>query len=177
MAILDDGFPPIESPTARVLVLGTLPGQISLQHREYYAQPRNLFWRILGKLFAFSPELPYGERVGKLTENGVALWDVCFAASRPGSLDTSIQWSTIVPNDFAGFFASHREVNRVCFNGVSAAKIYRKLVLPKLPCSLRGLQYLALPSTSPANAAASYDDKYSQWSAIAGDLRSSESDR
>ena len=56
---LSVGFPPIADARARVLVLGSLPGRKSLEMREYYAQPYNAFWRIMGELFGAGPALAY----------------------------------------------------------------------------------------------------------------------
>lgn len=44
------GFPAVENGQAEVLVLGTLPGRLSLQAGEYYVNPRNGFWSIMGRL-------------------------------------------------------------------------------------------------------------------------------
>ncbi len=84
--MLDHGFPPIAAPHARLLILGSLPGRMSLERREYYAQPRNAFWTIMGRLFDAGPELAYATRTQRLTEHGVALWDVCAAARRLGPM-------------------------------------------------------------------------------------------
>ena len=56
-------FPPIASGTARVLILGTMPGRLSLRERQYYAHPQNLFWRIIGGILGFDPAIPYEARV------------------------------------------------------------------------------------------------------------------
>lgn len=159
-----ESFEPIAAATARVLILGTLPGQVSLQQRQYYALPRNGFWRIMGDLFGFSPDLPYSTRTARLTENHVALWDVCRAAHRPGSLDTSIRRP--VPNDFSAFFTAHAQVKLICFNGSKAAELYQRDVFPLLPTSMQQLRQQTLPSTSPANAAMSYGQKFSRWSIV-----------
>lgn len=159
-----ESFEPIAASTARVLILGTLPGQVSLQQRQYYALPRNGFWRIMGDLFGFSPDLPYSARTASLIENGVALWDVCRAAYRPGSLDTSIRRPEA--NDFSAFFNAHPQVKLICFNGSKAAELYQRKVLPLLPLSLQQLRRQTLPSTSPANAAMSYAQKFSHWAIV-----------
>ena len=85
------GFPPVASPASRVLVLGSLPGQESLRRRQYYAHPRNAFWAIIERLFEIPAAVAYARRVQMLRRSGVALWDVCAAAVRPGSLDGAIE--------------------------------------------------------------------------------------
>jgi hypoxanthine-DNA glycosylase len=164
------GFPPIAATDARVLVLGSLPGQASLAAQQYYAQPQNAFWRIMGVLFEAGPELDYEERAARLRARGVALWDVCKAAVRAGSLDAAIELDSVVPNDFHGFFASHPRIGHVFTNGGTATRLYRRLVLPGLPAALRELPLHALPSTSPAYASLRPAQKLERWRAIADAL-------
>jgi TDG/mug DNA glycosylase family protein len=161
----DKGFPPIADAHAQVLILGSLPGQASLQRQQYYALPRNAFWKIMGRLFGAGPELPYAERAQCLVRNGIALWDVCAAAQRPGSLDAAIVHSSVVPNDLAAFIESHPGIGLVCFNGGKAAELYRRLVLPGLPAKLGTIRTETLPSTSPAHAAMSFEEKLTRWAA------------
>jgi double-stranded uracil-DNA glycosylase len=151
---------------ARVLVLGSLPGPASLRERQYYAQPRNAFWRIMGTLFGASPDILHEQRLELLRRHRVALWDVCASAHRPGALDASIRWASVVPNDFAAFFAAHRELRLVCFNGRVAAELYRRRVLPGLAQNLSELRYETLPSTSPAHAGVSFEHKLERWSIV-----------
>jgi hypoxanthine-DNA glycosylase len=151
---------------ARVLVLGSLPGPVSLRERQYYAQPRNAFWRIMGMLFGASPERSYEDRLEILRRHHVALWDVCASAHRPGALDASIRRASVVPNDFAEFFAAHPELRLICFNGRVAAELYRRRVLPGLAEDLSRLRYETLPSTSPALAAMSFEHKLERWSIV-----------
>lgn len=165
----DTGFPPIADAHARVLILGSLPGQVSLQRQQYYALPRNAFWNIMGELFDAGPDLPYVERGRRLMQNGMALWDVCAAAQRPGSLDSAIVHASVVPNDFAQFFAAHPALRLICFNGGKAADLYRRLVLPGLPAAFQAIHTETLPSTSPAYAAMSFEKKLARWSAVLND--------
>jgi TDG/mug DNA glycosylase family protein len=162
----DKGFPPIAGPRARVLILGSLPGQVSLQRQQYYALPHNAFWKIMGRLYGAGPELPYAERAQRLVRNGVALWDVCAAAQRPGSLDAAIVHSSVVPNDLAAFIESHPDIGLICFNGAKAAELYRRLVLPGLPDAGRAIRTATLPSTSPAHAAMAFEEKLTRWAAV-----------
>ena len=161
-----DGFPPIESASAQVLILGSLPGQVSLQRREYYAQAQNCFWKLMGEILGLDLSLLYAERAQTLRERGIAVWDVCAAATRPGSLDAAIDSATVVPNDFRSFFQTHPDVKLVCFNGMTAERIYLDRVLPELPPAMQAIRRETLPSTSPANAAISYQEKLRRWSVI-----------
>ncbi|WP_084570400.1 DNA-deoxyinosine glycosylase [Methylosinus sp. PW1] len=157
------GFPPVSRADARVLILGSLPGQVSLARVQYYAQPRNAFWPIMGRLFGVAAELPYEERLEQLMEKGVALWDVCAQGRRPGSLDQKIDVASVVVNDIAGFLTAHPQTALVCLNGGKAGDLYRRMVAPTLLASAP--PSVILPSTSPAHAAMSFDRKLEHWRA------------
>jgi double-stranded uracil-DNA glycosylase len=157
------GFPPIVAPDARVLILGSLPGRASLAAHQYYAQPHNAFWRIMGELFGAGPDVPYAERAARLRASGIAVWDVCKAAVRPGSLDASIDLETVVTNDFERFFREHPRVAHVCVNGNTAQRLYLRRVQPNLPDPLPALPLHLLPSTSPAHAALRFAQKLERW--------------
>jgi len=156
------GFAPLAGPAARVLVLGSMPGVASLRRQQYYAHPRNAFWPIAATLCGFDAQADYARRVAALTAAGVALWDVVQACERPGSLDADIAAASVVPNDFEAFLRAHPGIVRIGFNGAKAAALYRRHVLPGLAIG-RSLEYLDLPSTSPAHAAMSRDDKLAAW--------------
>lgn len=159
------GFPPIAHDSATVLILGSMPGRESLTRQQYYAHPRNAFWPIICALYDLA-EAGYEERVSELAENGVAVWDVLQACFRCGSLDSNIDDSTIVTNDFPSFFASHRKIARIFFNGAKAESVYRRYVLPQLESDLAGLPLMRLPSTSPAHAGMSLAQKTKAWKVV-----------
>jgi double-stranded uracil-DNA glycosylase len=163
---LSVGFPPIAAADARVLVLGSLPGRTSLEMRQYYAQPHNAFWKIMGRLFGASQEVPYERRLELLRVHRVAVWDVLAAGERSGSLDSAIVSSNVVINDFGGFFAVHRDIRLVCFNGGKAAELYRRRVLPGLSPVAAALETERLPSTSPAHASRTFAQMLERWSAV-----------
>lgn len=154
------GFPPAAADDARVLVLGSMPGAASLQAARYYAHPHNRFWWIMGELVGAGPTLDYATRLERLCDAGIALWDVFDRCERVGSLDSAIRDDTAQVNDFAAFFAAHRGVRTVLFNGAKAATAYARFAPP-----LEGFGVVArrLPSTSPANAATPPAAKLAAW--------------
>jgi double-stranded uracil-DNA glycosylase len=160
---------PVEDCNARVLILGSMPGRVSLGANQYYAHPRNLFWKILGQIVGAKPDLSYEERTRILQSAGIALWDVLESCFRITSLDSDIESPSVVVNNFSSFYSEHPEVSRVFFNGAQAAKFYRQRVLPtsKHP----SIVYAQLPSTSPANAAMSYERKLAAWRSVAGEIQ------
>ena len=161
-------FPPIVDATARVLVLGTLPGEESLRRGEYYAHPRNLFWPIAFALFGETPAATYAERVAFLSEHRIALWDVCEEGERDASADSTIRAER--PNAIDRLLDSYPLICAVAFNGTGARRLYDRH-FPRRA----GLAYLALPSTSPAHARIGFAAKLARWTALrevlAGDGR------
>jgi double-stranded uracil-DNA glycosylase len=168
---LSVGFPPIADARARILVLGSLPGVKSLQMREYYAQPYNVFWRVMGELFGAGPTLDYSARVVRLRSHGIAVWDVLAAGEREGSLDAAIVPASIVVNDFNAFFERHRRIGLICFNGNTAAGLFRRKVLPGLAPKWAAIERQPLPSTSPAYASLRFEQKLARWAAVLGTPR------
>lgn len=162
-----NGFSPISDSRAKVLILGSMPGKVSLKESEYYAHPRNLFWGIAESVLGVSKEAPYAERCEKLKEQGVALWDTLKTCTRSSSLDSDIEESSIVANDFSTFLIVHPNIELICFNGVKAGSIFKKRVVPLLGASLKRIELLRLPSTSPANASVSVESKINSWGVIA----------
>jgi len=165
------GFPPIAKENAKVLILGTLPSEESLKHHQYYAHPRNAFWYIMSKLLKSDPNLDYEKRKALLEANQIAVWDVLKAGERQGSLDAAIEDDSIVTNDFESFYTQHNHIKYVYFNGMKAEKEYKKRVLPS-----RFLEYYRLPSSSPAMARLTKDEKLSAWAIILTKLLTSSDD-
>jgi double-stranded uracil-DNA glycosylase len=157
-----ESFQPIVSEKSNVLILGSMPGEASLKAGQYYAHPRNAFWRIMGELLGAGPSMPYGQRVARLNSAGVALWDVLQACVRTGSLDTSI--TEEVANDLPAFFAKYPRITYVYFNGSKAETVFRRHALPLLPNDRH--VFIRLPSTSPAHAAMPLEAKVREWSVL-----------
>ena len=166
-------FPPVVSPKSKVLILGSMPGDVSLKAHQYYAYPHNAFWRIMGELLGAGPSLPYQERLAVLDRAGIALWDSLRACTRPGSLDSAIRNEEA--NDFATLFTSFPKITHVFFNGAKSEAVFRRHVLPKLTDPKHA--FVRLPSTSPAHAGMTFDKKVENWRVVTkalGDLAARE---
>jgi len=143
-----------------------MPGAVSLQAGQYYAHPRNGFWPVIEALWGIPAAVAYEHRVRAVADAGVAIWDVLASCRRRSSLDSDIEPGSIAVNDFPDFFRLHPAIRAIAFNGGTAAQLFRRHVLPVLAPSLRELPMLQLPSTSPANARLTLDDKRRAWSVL-----------
>lgn len=158
------GFPPVIGTRPSVLVLGSLPGRASLEAGQYYAQPRNAFWHIMGAICRAHPGLDYDTRLERLTQAGIALWDVLYEARRPGSLDSSIVAASERVNDLVGLIGRHPSIGLVVFNGRKAADVFRRCIEPVL--GRPEIERITLPSTSPAYASLRPEQKLLQWQSV-----------
>ena len=158
------GLPSVSRSDARLFILGSLPGDASLAAQRYYAHPTNQFWRLLG--LAIDEELQslaYGERLARLKERRIGLWDVIASASRRGSLDQAIRDAE--HNRIEHLLRDHPDLRAIAFNGSAAAAIGRRLI--RKPPSLA---LLDLPSSSAANPTP-LGEKARAWSALGQFLR------
>ncbi|QNK65301.1 DNA-deoxyinosine glycosylase [Variovorax sp. PAMC26660] len=150
------GLAPIVSPATVVLILGSLPGVKSLAQQQYYAHPKNQFWKILQAVWPENP-LPlgvdsYSKRCGWLLDRGLGVWDVYGACEREGSLDSAIR--APVANDIAGLHLPR--LAAIAHNGGESSKHARHT-------RTLGVPVYSLPSTSPANASWSFERKLAAW--------------
>ncbi len=155
------GFPPIATPQACVLILGTMPGVASLAAQQYYAHPRNAFWPMIGEIFDVSLDVSYAQRVKILNTRGIAVWDILKYCQRQGSLDSAILRET--PNPIASFIAKHRRLELICFNGQKAEQLFRKYIRISGVERFTELRFIGLPSSSPAYASMSFAQKLKRW--------------
>lgn len=150
-------FAPVVAADTRILILGSLPGDASLAAAQYYAHPRNQFWRLLGAVLGVAlADMPYLQRLAVMQQHGVGLWDVVAEASRRGSLDSAIRDARA--NPLAELVATLPVLRVVAFNGQTAGK-----AAPQLAAS--GVPVLVLPSSSPAHTLA-FDKKLQEWQAL-----------
>jgi TDG/mug DNA glycosylase family protein len=137
-------FPPVVDQHTRLLLLGSLPGEISLAQGRYYAHPRNQFWLLIGAVIGVDlAAMDYPDRLQALLAAGVGLWDVVESAARTGSLDSNIRLHS--PNKLAKLSAGLPKLVAVGFNGGRSAAIGRKQLADTI-----GLKLIDLPSSSPA---------------------------
>lgn len=159
-------FPPLAKADAKILILGSMPGVASLDAYEYYAHPRNAFWKIIESIFNIDHTLDYSVRCDQLTEQGIAVWDVLQSCQRQGSLDSNIEKDSMQANDFMSFFTAHKNINSVLFNGGMAEQSFNRYVKKELADELQPLSFHRLPSTSPAHAALTVEEKISEWNSV-----------
>ena len=164
-----DCFEPVAGADARVLVLGSVPGEASINAGRYYAHPRNTFWPVMETILGAGSTLGYSARIDLLLQSRVALWDVLAAAERQGSLDSAIAVGSEVPNDIPGFLDTHPDITHVFFNGSKAESAFKRHFVGWMPAA--GVEFVRLPSTSPANAAWSPAAKSEAWRTVADAAR------
>jgi hypoxanthine-DNA glycosylase len=152
------GLAPVIDPQIRILVLGSFPGAASLAAGQYYAHPRNALWRILSALTGDElAALPYAERLPRLLSHGIGLWDVLGACERQGSLDAAIR--NPAANDFGRLRALCPQLQTVGFNGQASGKFAPGF-------AQAGYRTVVLPSTSPAHASLTFEQKLAVWRSL-----------
>ena len=150
-------FAAVVDKRTRVVIFGSLPGDVSLARSEYYAQATNQFWRLMQEVIGVELEAkPYRLRLQLLLSAGIGLWDVIESARRAGSLDAGIRDHR--ENDLGAFAETLPDLQAFAFNGGKSFKLGRKKLVNTSPYCL-----LALPSSSAAYCAVSFDDKKSEW--------------
>lgn len=153
-------FAPVVDPQVRLLVLGSLPGEMSLAHSRYYAHPQNQFWRLLGQVIgADLPGMEYSVRLRTLLRHRIGLWDVVAEAHRDGSLDSNIRGHS--GNDVVALAATLPQLRAIAFNGGMAAKIGMR----HLGEHAAHYRIFTLPSSSPAYTLA-FAEKLRAWRAL-----------
>ncbi|ODP34026.1 DNA-deoxyinosine glycosylase [Pandoraea sp. ISTKB] len=144
---LKRNFPPVVDANTRVLILGSLPGDVSLAQQQYYAHPQNRFWHLVGDVIGVPlPTLAYEARLDVLRAHGVGLWDVVAQARREGSLDSNIRLHA--GSDLVGLIETLPSLRAVAFNGGTAARIGQRALAQG--GSTATLPVALLPSSSPA---------------------------
>lgn len=154
---------PIVDSATRVLIVGSMPGKQSLEKQQYYGNPRNHFWPIMGELLEIAIPNDYTERIELLKNNAIGLWDTIATCEREGSLDATIRNEQ--PNDFQTLFEQYPNIQLVLFNGAKAFEVFKKHIGLEL---LDGRAYKKMPSTSPipGKNIKTFTEKLNDWRII-----------
>ena len=156
MKQLKFSFPPVIDTRTEVLILGTMPGEASLQHQQYYAHPRNRFWKVMEHVVEQTLPATYDERLKVLLRNRIGLWNVLHSAERAGSLDSAIR--NAKPNHLPEFLLAYPAIKIVAFNGLQVQSLFKKYFDFD-----EARRYIPLPATSPANARVNLEDLKTTW--------------
>jgi len=152
-------FDPISNADTTILILGTMPGDKSLELGEYYGHARNKFWKIISTITANDLPLTYSDKKALLLKLKIGVWDVAHKASRKGSLDSAIEDEE--PNNLDDFISRHKNLKVIGFNGTKSHSLFDKYFDRKT-----GIKYISLPSTSPANTGIDFDNITKLWRQI-----------
>lgn len=147
-------FEPIADENAQMLILGSMPSVKSLEKAQFYAHPQNQFWKFMFHIFGQEYTTDYEIKKRLMLENNIALWDVIAECEREGSMDSDIK--NAIPNDISGLLKKCGKIKHIFCNGQTAYKYFKRFIITDIPC-------VCLPSTSPANARISYDEKLKIW--------------
>ena len=149
---------PVFNADSKILILGSFPSVKSREEMFFYGHPRNRFWQVISAVFERSvPDCVEGKR-DVLLSCRVALWDVIASCDIEGSSDSTIR--NVVPNDLSVIFDT-ADIKQIYVNGKTAERYYNKYLRDKY-----GRAAICLPSTSPANAAWSFEKLVKAWSII-----------
>ena len=150
----------------RLLILGSMPGTVSLAQAQYYAHPRNRFWPVMGQLCGFDPALPYPQRLAALQAAGVGLWDVLERCRRQGSLDAAIERGSEQVVPLVELLPRLPQLRAIACNGATSARLFQRHLAPELIRLRPGLTFFSLPSTSPAHAAIDLPGLLARWQVL-----------
>ncbi|WP_249870600.1 DNA-deoxyinosine glycosylase [Oceanobacillus saliphilus] len=158
-----NSFPPVLPREPKVLILGSMPGGMSLAKDEYYGNPRNHFWPIMFHLFNVQPLEDYENKIKFIKSHGIALWDSIGSCYREGSLDASIREEE--PNDIMGLLQDYPSIQLIACNGTKSYQTFTKN-FPKE--NLRAVEVVKMPSTSPipGRYTKTFEGKVEEWSKI-----------
>jgi hypoxanthine-DNA glycosylase len=153
---LKQSFDPISNTDSTILILGTMPGDKSIELNEYYGHSRNRFWKIISTITNNSLPTRYVDKKAILLKTRIGIWDVAHKVVRKGSLDSEIESEE--PNDLQDFISKHRNLKVIGFNGTKAEKLFDKYFSRQ-----SDIKYISLPSTSPANTRIDFETICKIW--------------
>ena len=161
--MIENILPPVVDEQTKVLIVGSMPGVQSLEKQQYYGNPRNHFWGIIGDITGTNVPEQYEERLALVKKHRIGLWDVIRECERAGSLDSNIK--NEIPNDFVTLFQQYPQIEAIFFNGTKAYDVFKKKLGFEL---LAEREYYKMPSTSPVPGRniKTFEEKVEVWSAL-----------
>ena len=153
--MIDHPFEPVYSINSNILILGSFPSVKSRNENFYYAHLQNRFWKLIAKIYNEETPITVEEKKNIILKNNLAIWDVIKSCDIVGSADNTIQ--NVEIND-VNRLISKNNIKKVIFNGKKSFELYIKH-----NNKLANVEYIELPSTSPANAKYSFDKLYNIW--------------
>ena len=97
-----------------VLILGTLPSDVSIREQAYYQNKSyNSFWKIMHALWPNDALLGDKEFV---KAHHIALWDCFHSAEREGNMDSGFG-AIKKPNNMQDFLQKHPSIKAIILNG------------------------------------------------------------
>ncbi len=151
-------IPPLFDKNSKTLILGSFPSVKSREAAFFYGHPQNRFWAVLAAVLGEEKPQTVEEKKKLVLSNNLALWDVIGQCEIEGSADSTIR--DVTANDLSVIIGNSK-VDRIFVNGKTAEKYYNKYTLPKT-----GIKAICLPSTSPANAAWSFERLTDAWKVL-----------
>lgn len=148
-------FPPLFDKDSRLLILGSFPSVKSRETMFFYGHPQNRFWKVIASIFDEKVPSSIDEKRELILKNHLALWDVIAECEIEGSSDASIK--NAKANDLS-VILENALIEKIIVNGKTAENAYNKYIEP-----VTGIKAVVLPSTSPANAAWTFDRLVDAW--------------
>ena len=151
-------FAPIIDEHCRVLILGSVPSQKSVENEFYYMHPQNRFWKLMAYLLDEDfVNADIQARTALLLKHNIALYDSVEECDIEGSSDSKIK--NVVPSNIPSFLAM-ADVQRIFCNGTASYNYLTKFYPEYESITTK------LPSTSPANAKYGVPALAEEWKVI-----------
>ncbi len=149
-----EGLGPWIDDNSEILILGSLPSDISIQGQSYYHnKPKNSFWKLMHAIFGEGDDTKEF-----LLSHRIALWDCLAAANRDGSLDANFRGGE-VPNDISQLLKQYPNIKKIVINGITAPQKYFKKYFSDL---YNHYEIVVVPSSSNLNAIP-FEEKLQAW--------------
>ena len=163
--MIDHSFSALCNTNTKLLILGSLPGKKSIAEQQYYAHPRNALWPILCDWMQLPASMSYEQRIATALDRGIGFWDVVAQAERPGSLDSDIHASTVHYNPVDQLIPKLPKLKGILLNGGAAMTLFKRAGFNQT-ANENGVTFVQLPSTSPAHASMTLEEKRVAWHSV-----------